>query len=88
MDAVDLDHALGDGLEEPAVVADHQIREALGAEQGLEPDDAGEVEVIGRLVEEQHGGRPGELADDREPLPPAAGERVDGDRRGRRNRRG
>jgi hypothetical protein len=32
VDAVDLDHALGDGLEKPAVVADREIREALGAE--------------------------------------------------------
>ena len=58
-------------------MADDEIRAALGAQQRLEPDDAGEIEVVGRLVEQQHVGGAGELAGDGEPLQPAAGERLD-----------
>ena len=55
--AVELDDARRDGVEEGAVVGDRRMtlpREAT--EQLLEPGDRVEVEVVGRLVEQQHVG--------------------------------
>ncbi len=51
--AVQLHDAVGDVLQEIAVVADEHERERGGREQLLQPEDALEVEVVGRLVEQQ-----------------------------------
>src|SRR5690606_39284565 len=40
--------------EEGAVVADHDERTGVAAQPVLQPLDAGEVEMVGRLVEQQH----------------------------------
>jgi hypothetical protein len=62
-------------LEKPAVVAHDHERGRLGFEQRLEPEDAVEIEVVGRLVHEQQVGGAHQRLGDREPLAPAAGER-------------
>ena len=50
VDGVEVEHAPRDVLEEPAVVADDQECRRLRLQQLLEPEDALEVEVVGRLV--------------------------------------
>ena len=46
-------------------------------EDAFQPEDAVHVEVVGRLVHQQDVGRGRQLARDRQPLPPAAGQRLD-----------
>src|SRR5690606_446475 len=53
--AVELDDARGDAVEEGAVVRDHDGR-ALARQQVLEEQDAVDVEVVRRLVEEEEVG--------------------------------
>ena len=53
-----------------------EVAEVRVAQQPFEPDDAGQVEVVGRLVHEQEVGLTGEFAGEGEPLAPAAGEGV------------
>ena len=72
--AVELDDARRDGVEEGAVVR-HDHDAALEAdEQLLEPGDRVEVEVVGRLVEQQHVGDGDERARERDALLGAARE--------------
>ena len=54
-------------------MADHQHRVRIAREEGLQPDRALEVEVVGRLVEQEHVG-PANSRGQRHPHPPAAGE--------------
>ena len=76
--AVQLDHAGGHVLEEVAVVAhDEDGARPLG-EDVLQPEDAFDVEMVGRLVHQEHVGLGGERPRDGQALPPAAGQRVDG----------
>ena len=60
-----------------AVVADEHERERRVRQQLFEPEDAFEVEVVRRLVEQQQVRLADQLAGDRQPLSPAAGQRVD-----------
>ena len=46
--------AIDDGVEEAAVVRDHEQGAVVRAEEPLEPGEAVGVEVVGRLVEQQH----------------------------------
>ena len=71
-----LDHIGSDVFEKVAVVADHHAREGRGFEKALEPQDAVEIEVIGRLVEQQNIGMAEQRAGDRQAPLPSAGERV------------
>jgi hypothetical protein len=66
-----------DGVEELAVVADHQQRALVALQPGLEPDQRVEVEVVGRLVEQQQVARAHQRARQLQPHAPAAGEAVD-----------
>ena len=72
--AVDLGHVVDHGVEEVAVVADHDAGEGGGGEELFEPLDAFEIQVVGGLIEEEHVGRLGDLAGDGEAALPAAGE--------------
>ncbi len=74
IDAAQLDHSLGHALEEPAVVADDEIGVRLLAQDLLEPEDALDVEMIRRLVHEEHVRRARQLAGDGQALEPAAGQ--------------
>ena len=58
-DAVELEDASDGVVEEAAVVAHDQHGARERAEEALQPSQPGQVEVVGRLVEEQHR-RPGE----------------------------
>ncbi len=49
-----LQHALGDRVEEIAIVADDQLGRAGSLGIALEPLRGGEVQMVGRLVHEQH----------------------------------
>ncbi len=75
----DLDDAADDAVHEVAVVAGHQQRPLeLVGEPLLEPDDRLDVEVVGRLVEEQHVGVEGEDAGEGDAHLPAAAEALGG----------
>src|SRR3546814_2714497 len=52
--AVDLDDARGQRAQEAAVMGDEHERAGPALEEALEPVDRGDVEVVGRLVEQQH----------------------------------
>ncbi len=50
---VELEHAGGDAVEEVAVVGDDDQAAGVGGQPVLEPGHRGEVQVVGRLVEDQ-----------------------------------
>ena len=62
------------GVEEDAVVGDQQQRAAVVAQPLFEPDDGVEIEVVGRLVEQQQIGAAHQRLRQVESHPPAARE--------------
>ena len=64
-------------LEEVTVVADDDDGAQPFREHALEPQDAFHVQVVGRLVHQEHIGPGGQRLRDRQALLPAAGQRVD-----------
>ena len=84
--AVDLGDAVDDPVHEVAVVRRHEERAGKRLEEGLEPDDRFDVEVVRRLVEEQHVGTAEEHARHGDAHLPAAGERARRRRRSARRR--
>ena len=60
-----------------------EVAEGGGAQQPFQPDDAGQVEVVGRLVEQQQVGPADQFAGQGQPLAPAAGKDVGRPGRGR-----
>ena len=54
--AIDLDDPGRQPLQERAIVGDEHDRAAIVGEEALEPGDGVDVEVVGRLVEQQHVG--------------------------------
>ncbi len=62
-------------------MGDDDVGERGIFEQLFQPEDAFEVEVVGRLVEEEEIGFEEEFAGEGEAFSPAAGEGVDGDHR-------
>src|SRR5581483_424140 len=73
---IQLEHPLADVVEEVAVVTDDDERLGLASQERLEPEDRLDIEMVRRLVEQQHIGLAHELARDRKPLAPAAGGNV------------
>ena len=73
----DLPRVGADGVEEPAIVGDDQHRAAAGREVVREPVDALDVEVVGRLVEQQQLGVAEQGLGEVDPSSLAAGERCD-----------
>ena len=65
---------LADPIEKFAIVRDHQHRRRLPLEPRFEPHDRVEVEVIGRLVEQQQIGRTKQGTRQRKAVAPATGE--------------
>jgi len=57
-------------------MGDDYVAEVAGPQQALEPDDAGQVEMVGRLVQQQEVGPAGELAAQGQALAPAARKEV------------
>ena len=74
---VQLDDPVGDLVDEVAVVADEDDRAGVVGQEALQPLDAGEVEVVGRLVEQQHVRVLEQEAGERDAHHPAAGELAD-----------
>ena len=70
--AVEPQAGLGQPREEGAVVADRDERALEASEPFLEPVDRAKVEMVGRLVEQQHVGLDAQRADDRRAAPLAA----------------
>ena len=73
--AVDLDDPVHDPVHEIPVVAGHQQRRRTGPEELLEPQDRFDVQVIRRLVHQQHVGFAEEHFRHRDAHLPAAGQR-------------
>ncbi len=71
---LDVDDAIGDAVEELAIVGDEQQRAGVLAQPRLEPQDGVEVEMVGGLVEQQQVGAAHERARHVEAHAPAAGE--------------
>ena len=71
---IDLRHARARRLEEAPIVTDHDHGRAQRAQGLLEPLDPGEVEVVGRLVEQEQIGAGRDLGRERKPALPAARE--------------
>ena len=72
---VEMDDAVDRGVEQVAVVADEEHAPRIAGEVALEPHRALEVEIVGRLVEEEKIGLGEQDRGERHPHPPAAGER-------------
>ena len=72
--AVEVKDVVGHVVEQVAVVADDQDRRGAGLEVVGEPQDAFEVEVVRRLVEEQEVGLGKKHGGERDAHAPAAGE--------------
>ena len=74
---LELDDLAADRADEGAVVRDQHERPRVLGEEGLEPLDRGEVEVVGRLVEQQQIGLAHEHLGQLQPAALAARQRVD-----------
>ena len=72
--AIDVDDARGDLLDEAAVVRDEQNGAGMSSHGVLEPFDRTDVEMIGRLVEQQQLRVRDERLGERRAPPPAAGQ--------------
>ena len=75
--AVEFDDAGAHAVEEGTVVGDEEQRDTAFDEQVFQPFDGGDVEVVGRLVEEQHLGRHGQGLGQGQALFLAAGQGAD-----------
>ena len=83
---LELEHRGADRLQKPAVVGDEHDRRVEAHQVLLEPLERGDVEVVGRLVEQQQVGVAGQRAAERRARQLAARERVAAAGRGRRRR--
>ena len=72
--AIEPDRGAGQVGEQPLVVADQRQRRAASGEVRLQPFDRHQIEVIGRLVEQQDVGFRAQGPDQRRATPFAAGE--------------
>ena len=75
--AVDLDDLRDEAVQKLAIVGRHHERAFELAKEPLEPDDRLDVEVVGRLVEEERVGLHEQDARERDAHLPAAGELAD-----------
>ena len=75
--AIDLDDLGDDAVHELAVVRGHQQAALVALEEVLEPDEAFEIEVVARLVEQQRVGAHEENLGERDAHLPAAGQCAD-----------
>ena len=75
--AVDLHHLGDDAVHELAVVRGHQQRALIALEELLQPDEALQVEVVARLVQQHHVGAHEQDARQRHAHLPAARQRAD-----------
>ena len=76
VDSADFQDLVGDRSQECPVVSRHEVAERGSTQESFQPDDAGQIEVIGWFVEEQDVGSADELPGQRQALPPPAGHRL------------
>jgi hypothetical protein len=74
--AVDFRNFRDEAVHELTVVGGHEQRAGLRCQEALEPDDRLDVEVIGRLVHQQHVGPPEQHARHRDAHLPSARQRA------------
>ena len=74
---IDLGDLRDDAVHELAIVRGHQQRAGIGLEELLQPDDGFDIQVVGRLVHQQHVGPAQQHARQRDAHLPAARERAD-----------
>ena len=77
IDAVELDDLVGDVFEKIAIVADDDEGERRVHEQLFEPENAFEIQMVGRFVEQEERRFLDEFAGQGEAFAPTAGERFD-----------
>ena len=75
--AIELDDACGETLEEGAIVCHKHHRARIRGEEIFEPDDGVDVQVVGRLVEQQQIRLTGKRARQQDAPAPAARQRID-----------
>ena len=75
--AVDLDDLVDDAVDELAVMRGHQQRALVSLQELLQPDQAFQIEMVARLVQQHHVGPHQENARQRHPHLPAARQRAD-----------
>jgi hypothetical protein len=75
--AIDFRDAGHGPVQELAIVRGHQQRAGLGLEKRFEPDDRLDVEVVGRLVHQEHVGPPEQHAGHGDAHLPSTGQRTD-----------
>ena len=76
--AVELEHPSGDAIQEVAVVGDQDQAAAVLGEAVLEPGDRVDVQVVGRLVQDEQVGLGHQRPGQRDPLGLSAREAFDG----------
>jgi hypothetical protein len=76
--AIDLDHPRCDGFQKTTVVAHDEKGAGFGPEQSLQPEDAFDVQVVGRFVHQQNVRLQHQRADDGQTFLPASGQRGGG----------
>ena len=75
--AIEFDDARADAIEEGAVMGDEEQRDSGLDQHVLQPFDGGDVEMVGRLVEEQDFRRDGQRLGQRQAFLLAAGKAAD-----------
>ena len=76
VDPADFEDLIGDRSQECPVVGRHQVAERGSTQESFQPDDAGQVEVVGRFVEEQNIGSADEFRASQRCHPPDIVSRV------------
>ncbi len=71
--AVQLYRFRADVFQEVSVVADHDAGERCGIEQAFQPLDAAQIQMIGRLIQQQNIGLLHQRLGNRQPFAPATG---------------
>ncbi len=75
---LDVQHSADDGVQELAVVRDHQQRARKRREPFLQPDDGVEIQMVGRFVQQQEVGARTQRPGHAQPHAPASREFRDG----------
>jgi hypothetical protein len=74
---LEMQNVVGHGVEQVALVADHDQAAAIALEKRLQPNGRFEIEMVRRLVEQQQLGFGEQQRGERHPHAPAAGKRVE-----------
>ncbi len=72
VDLVDFQNLVGHRAQKGTVVCRHQVTEIRRAQQALQPQDAGEIQMVGRFVQQQQVGFEGQFPRQTQPFAPTA----------------